>query len=258
MDKPSLYFLFSEVAFMEIVDASSVGKILFEWRKHSHICWEILICIYGEVSITFDLDEIKITSGDVLIIPPDMVHSLRSETGWMDKCFYVDIINSENVFRVIKNAGSNFIDLTKRLYESFLKEKEGINCSFVEKSRFFLRHVINLLNDETNNPLHLKVRNYINNNFADSNLSEDFLSKYFDYNGNYLRRNFKENYGTTPMQYLAFVRLTQAKNLLEFAKNYSISEIGLQCGFNDQLYFSRFFKKHTGSSPTEYRLNARK
>jgi AraC family transcriptional activator of pobA len=33
----------------------------------------------------------------------------------------------------------------------------------------------------------------------------------------------------------------------------SVSEIAFETGFEDVSYFGRFFKKHTGFAPTEYR-----
>jgi AraC-like DNA-binding protein len=33
----------------------------------------------------------------------------------------------------------------------------------------------------------------------------------------------------------------------------SIIQIAMECGFEDQSYFSRVFKRYTGSSPRAYR-----
>jgi AraC family transcriptional activator of pobA len=49
------------------------------------------------------------------------------------------------------------------------------------------------------------------------------------------------------------------KKLLDNAREHlllsglSIKEIAAVTGFRDQYYFSRFFRKHTGMSPTDYR-----
>jgi AraC-like DNA-binding protein len=37
-----------------------------------------------------------------------------------------------------------------------------------------------------------------------------------------------------------------------------ISELAELCGFSSDNYFYRFFKKHTGKTPREYREQARK
>lgn len=240
---------------MYILEVHEVGRVLYEWRKHSHIYWEITIATYGTATIYSNLGNFELNMGDVLIIPPDVAHSFSSKNGYKDRSIYIDEMKlNNNVLHFIKGNNHNFINHSKRLMEAYKKEKEGINCSFEEKSKFFLRHIMNILTKEQNTSLDEKVRNYINVNFS-TQITEKTLSVYFKYNGNYIRRSFKKRYGLTPIQYLSFVRLSQAKNLLEFAKNCSINEISLQCGFPDQLYFSRFFKKHTGVSPLEYRNN---
>ena len=47
--------------------------------------------------------------------------------------------------------------------------------------------------------------------------------------------------------------LQEARRLLRFSA-VQVSEIGYQLGFSDPAYFSRFFTKRTGLSPSQYRL----
>lgn len=65
-------------------------------------------------------------------------------------------------------------------------------------------------------------------------------------------RNFKQYTGTTPMQYIVSIRITNAQMLLE-GTTYTISEIGRIVGYDNPLYFSRLFHKQKGFSPSEYR-----
>lgn len=51
--------------------------------------------------------------------------------------------------------------------------------------------------------------------------------------------------------------LLEAKRMLVNAE-YSISEVGYQLDFQDNAYFSRFFKKYTGATPEEFRKNGGK
>ena len=240
---------------MRILEFSEIGKVLYRWNLHSHIYWEILVVTYGEANFTSALEILTINSGDLIIIPPDIEHSFASKKGYKDRSIYIDKLDLDSGrLHIIKGEEKGFPDLTKLLMDAFQKEKEGVHSSFEEKSKFFIRHIMNLLGEEEENVLSVRVRKYININFSDCNLNEKYLAKHFEYNENYLRRSFKEEYGLTPLQYLSEVRISQAKNLLRFAKKLSIGEISRQVGFVDQLYFSRFFKKHTGLSPSEYRV----
>ena len=68
----------------------------------------------------------------------------------------------------------------------------------------------------------------------------------------YFIRCFKQIVKTTPLHYLLSLRMSNAKSLLSNT-NYNISEVAESVGYDNSLYFSRLFHKHTGFSPTEYR-----
>ena len=67
-------------------------------------------------------------------------------------------------------------------------------------------------------------------------------------------RIFKEETGTSPMQYLRQMRVARARYLLE-RSDLSVKQICYMTGFNDQLYFSRAFRQETGKCPTVYRAS---
>lgn len=56
----------------------------------------------------------------------------------------------------------------------------------------------------------------------------------------------------TPKAYLSQIRLLEAKKLL-ITTNQLSREIANAIGFSDELYFIRFFKKHTGLTPKQFR-----
>lgn len=65
-------------------------------------------------------------------------------------------------------------------------------------------------------------------------------------------RCFKRCMGVTPLQFLTDIRMNQAAILLESAP-YRIGEIAAMVGYENQLYFSRQFRKKLGVSPQQYR-----
>ena len=63
---------------------------------------------------------------------------------------------------------------------------------------------------------------------------------------------FKQNFHTTPNQYIIDYKIGLAKKLL-CSKELSIGDISNLCGFEDIYYFSKTFKKVTGQTARDYR-----
>ena len=67
-----------------------------------------------------------------------------------------------------------------------------------------------------------------------------------------LQRAFAAHFGISPMQYVIKLRMNKAVHLL--AKNgHSVKQVALLCGFSDEKYFSRAFKRIYGYPPSQWR-----
>lgn len=96
---------------------------------------------------------------------------------------------------------------------------------------------------------------YILNNYTKSDFTVNDISNHFGISEVHLRRLFNQTLCTSPIKYINNLKLDKAKNMLKIS-NYSIAETAQSSGFADPYYFSRFFKKETGISPSEYRASA--
>ncbi len=67
-----------------------------------------------------------------------------------------------------------------------------------------------------------------------------------------LNRRFREQTGTTPLQWLHRCRIRQAQYLLE-TTGHSVERIAIQVGFGSQTTFRDRFKRLVGTSPQAYR-----
>lgn len=67
-----------------------------------------------------------------------------------------------------------------------------------------------------------------------------------------LIRRFRAAFGCTPSEYMTTLRLDRARELL-LQTDLPIKAVATECGFNNEYYFSNFFKKHTDLSPTAFR-----
>jgi len=92
---------------------------------------------------------------------------------------------------------------------------------------------------------------YIHKNYAhDLNIEE--LAAQEHLSPSRFRALFKERTGLSPMDYLTALRINHARQLMSQTE-LTMREIADMVGYEDQLYFSRIFKKRTGFTPSAYR-----
>ena len=76
--------------------------------------------------------------------------------------------------------------------------------------------------------------------------------RFIGFSRSYLSMAFKRSKGVSLQEYLLKVRMQKARELLH-TTNMQIQEIGAKVGYEDQLNFSRIFRKYEGVSPSEFR-----
>ncbi|MFT7442345.1 MAG: AraC-like DNA-binding protein, partial [Maribacter sp.] len=100
------------------------------------------------------------------------------------------------------------------------------------------------------------IENLINNRklFTEPKLTVEFLANEIDVNAVKLSNCIKQFSDKNFNDYINEFRIEFAKELLidENYKNYTITSIGLESGFNSKSTFYATFKKHTGFTPTDY------
>jgi len=72
----------------------------------------------------------------------------------------------------------------------------------------------------------------------------------------HLCRIFKKRFGMPPLKYLHLLCISRAKLMLRDT-NLPITVIAKRLAFADPEYFSQVFRRHAGSSPTDYRTQIR-
>lgn len=102
-----------------------------------------------------------------------------------------------------------------------------------------------------------KARTYIEEHYAESDLSADSLCRYLNVSAAYFSTVFKREMGLGFAAYLTKTRLEHAVQLLMSTeeKTYVIAEA---VGYMEPNYFSYVFKKEYGISPSKYRANLKK
>ena len=95
---------------------------------------------------------------------------------------------------------------------------------------------------------------YIHKNFFTQNISIDHLAELCQTTHQYFGTIFKQIYGISPLKYINNLQMNYAKQLID-SNAYTIGEISTMLGFSELSQFSRKFKKITGYSPSEYKIN---
>ena len=96
-----------------------------------------------------------------------------------------------------------------------------------------------------------KALTYINNHYQEKIYLSD-LCKYTLMSPSNFSSIFKKTIGKTPTDYINYVRITNAKRLLQ-TKEKTINGVACATGFFDGAYFHKMFKRETGLSPSQYR-----
>ncbi|HLG34282.1 MAG TPA: AraC family transcriptional regulator [Bacteroidia bacterium] len=90
--------------------------------------------------------------------------------------------------------------------------------------------------------------------FIDANFSEnidlDGISEQASFSKFHFIRIFKKIYGKAPHQYLSYVRLEKAKELLK--QDISVTEVCFAVGFDSLSSFTGLFKRCVGLTPLAY------
>ena len=73
------------------------------------------------------------------------------------------------------------------------------------------------------------------------------------YTVNHFRKLFRDETGLPPLEFLNNRRLEYAKELFSRREGeLTVAEVAHRCGFRDEYYFARYFKKREGVTPAQY------
>lgn len=118
-------------------------------------------------------------------------------------------------------------------------------CGLIEEKNHWM-------NAQKHNIVIEKAQAYIQENYAEPNLSLELVSGIAGLSPSYLGKLFKASTGQSFSEYLNRVRLERARDLLT-STNETAAKISESIGMYNATYFSTLFKKKYGLSPSSYR-----
>lgn len=258
------------------------GGYLSSCSTHLHDDIEILIGNNGTKEVTIGQDSVRLEKGDIVIINRRVPHSTRDlepytnttllqfraekilsgEFEHMNRYLSFLIATEERLYVFIKSDDPNaavIAELTEKMLTETREHQKNFDI-FVRGYMELLLGILyrnNLLEDVSKNYNTEAVRRiwpvveHIDKNYEQP-LTLDSLCGILNMNRHYFCRLFKKATNTTPTEYINFVRIWKAENLL-ISTDQSVLEISMAVGFSSVSYFNRTFKRLKGTTPTSYR-----
>lgn len=149
-------------------------------------------------------------------------------------------------------------DDMEELPNAYEEAQSALNHSWYDKSEklnFYSDDMKNeiapVISYDSKQKLVKESQEYIERHYHEQ-MSVGDIAKELGTSISYLSRIFKENTGETIIRTINNKRIEKAKAYLK-ETDYKVYEVADILGFENVTYFSRFFKKHTGMSPKEYK-----
>lgn len=244
-------------------DLMSIGMIpepIRHFGSHSHNVWEIVYYFYGTGVITVGETVVPFKPGVIVCLPPNVPHFEHSAAGFRN--YHWCVFNFYGLGKEIPifsdNENGDYQNILSLLYREYHLKQNNWN-NITESLLSVLYHYMLGWNAVYKvSPLVERFCNTIVANISNSQFSIEEALNDFPVSPDHFRKIFKKELGLTPLEYLLQKRIGYSKKLLEIREinRYKIKEIAKLCGFDDQYYFSRLFKKATGVSPQGYTLKS--
>lgn len=227
---------------IEFVLSENIDK---HFASHNHVGhYVVSVVMQGVVKVSLENGASECHRGDMIIIPPYMVHSVRQERDarLLSMCIgtsFVEKTALETAEGIVQDLLRDAVEqgiFGKEQREKLVASVRTVYCLW-NKDRKEIDAGIKMLAD--------KIISHPEQGLSIEALAADiFVSKY------YLIRKFKNCIGMTPHQFCIQNRIRKSQGLLD--KERAISEISAEMGFYDQSHFNKAFQRIVGISPSEY------
>ncbi|GAB3481913.1 helix-turn-helix domain-containing protein [Marinomonas epiphytica] len=238
----------------------------FNFSRHYHLDYHFGLFIDGKQSFNAQGTKHKAGKGDIVIMPPDVLHDGRSleEEGYKSCVFSVEPSWLTEQDFADKSIGIHFT--TEIIHDKHLFNKLFYSYQLLSKSELsqlekdclpyetFAAIIQRYSKKPISDEFKLGDKNIRQlREFLIAHLSEPItLRELADLCGlstSQFQRHFKNKMGITPYAWLSRLRLEQSLYLIKAC--IPCVEVALQVGFFDQAHFSKAFKRAFGIPPSK-------
>lgn len=250
----------------------------YSYPGETHDFWECVCVMNGNLCVSADERVYNLSSNEMIFHKPLELHkfSVNSEQGadllifsfslngkiadfFTDKVFSLSI-DQADIISSFAEYVENFQNNHQHKYVSIVKKFSGDTILSQLVTTYIYRLFLSLY-DENNISKHSVSQDALIFNNAvkymkmhiHSQLTIDELSKYCHISPTGIKRVFKKYSGLGVHKYFLKLKITAASSTLKNGTN--VTDTARIYGFSDQSYFSSAFKRETGISPSEYKLN---
>lgn len=232
---------------------------------HMHRCYEIILLLEGSMKVCVEEDEYVIGAGDMILIKPNRVHSLETETSSRHKlCIFspelIAAVSSQIIkYRLQSPVLPQVPSLYRELFEGMDKQ------AGIARIKGFLYSICDLFcssldfsREDVSSGKHHLIRDvflYVEENMS-SPCSLASAADALGYSASYLSRVFNAMVGMPYTAYVQQVKISHACYLLRNT-DHSITEIVSRCGYASVITFNHSFRQVIGCNPTAYRKEHR-
>ena len=276
--------------FQEIVEFQEYSSLRIwnnnsptNYAPHWHTVLEIIFPIENYYLADVNDTHYHIMPGEILIIPPGMLHALTAPSSGKRLIFLFDIsiLTKLKSFSSVQSLLVRPLYITRTTYPSIYEDMYSLLVKM--QSEYFhaneytelsihsllLQFFVNLgyhhihMQDLFPNVRPAKQKEYIRKfnqllNYIEEHYREELdintLAEFVGFSKYHFLRLFKQYTGTTLGEYMALYRIRVAEKLL-CNPNLPIADIAVQSGFSSISTFNRLFKQYKKCSPSEYRLH---
>lgn len=234
------------------MESTITGHFLLMPQKQGYFV--MIYILDGIGTLSLNQCTYKLAAGHLILLRQDSVSSLNAEASPLSclifhlegECSYLPTV-------VYLKEGS---PLAKEI--AIIKKQGDLlepGTSLEPLDLFFGKLLVNISQtDQSDNhcPVQIRTLKRILDTRYNEELSLDGFANELYLNKYKLVKEFKKQYGISPIAYLLNRRIEKACFLLR-STNISITEVGSRVGLNNTTYFIHAFKKKSGCTPLSYR-----
>lgn len=233
----------------------------FSVKEHYHDFYQLIYIIDGSAIVKID-KMYECNKGEVIIVPPGAKHSIKTVTGYRELLIKFHRCNDiENQHYTLASSTSIYHANVSKLLSmandiiKWIDNYSLISANIITNYvNLFLLLIANHQTADQSSNIGSKLSDYLDCNL-DRDLSIDEISRAFAISSSHLQRLCHQYFGMGIKSLFNKKRFSKACALLSDT-DMSSKKIGEIVGFSTSANFSSFFKKHSGTTPINYRKNS--